>query len=67
MINITVTSADGTDEDRNVEEGTKVYDVVSEGATVLLNGTRVERNVELRDDDEVEVIAKSGKNAIHKK
>lgn len=60
---VSVTSTDGSEETREVAEGTKLLDVVSEGSTVLLNGTRTERNPELRDGDEIELIAKSGKNA----
>ena len=62
MITVTFIDKNGSQTDKQVSEGTKISAVGgSDLSKLLLNSQTVTRDVELRDGDEVQVIAPTGK------
>lgn len=58
---ITLVDDNGTEKDHTCKQGDKLSAVVPSGMVALLNGTKVERDAELRPNDKVAYMRKSGK------
>ena len=62
MITVRIIDQDGQRTNRDVEEGTRLHDVVDvNGYTVILESKVESGNPELRDGDVIELMRKSGK------
>lgn len=60
---ITVVDEDGIETTRTVDVGAKISSIVPSGRSAILNGVRTTRDNELRANDRVEYMRKSGKAA----
>ena len=58
---ITLVDDNGSENTHDCKEGAKISSVVPSGMVTLLNGKKVERDAELRPNDKVEYMRKSGK------
>lgn len=63
QITITLVDSSGTEKSKTVKDGDKVSTVVPNGHIAIVNGQQVQRDMELRANDRVEVVRKSGKAA----
>jgi hypothetical protein len=58
---ITLVDDNGTEKDKQCKAGDKLSSIVPSGMVALLNGVKVERDAELRANDKVAYMRKSGK------
>ena len=62
-ITITLVDENGTEKNKEINEGDKVSKLVPSGRLAILNGQQISRDAELRANDRLQIVRKSAKAA----